>query len=495
MNMLMEHLPVLQIAIPLVAAPLVVFVRHRLFAWICTVLTSFFCLYGAITMLDVVQTAGPLVYQIGGWEKHVGIVYRVDVANAFILTIVSAISAAVFLFAKTSVEHEIPERKQHYFYAALLLCFTGLMGIAITGDAFNVFVFLEISSLSGYALIAMGRDPRCLTAAFRYLIMGTLGGTFIMLGIGFLYMMTGTLNMEELSQMIPAVAETSVIRAAFALITVGVCIKLALFPLHMWLANCYTYAPSVVSAFLSATATKVSFYVVLRTVFTLFGVALLTQEELFFFFVLFLAVGGVFFGSVIAIAQSDVKRLLAYSSVAQIGYMAIGMSLGNVNGLTGGLIHLFNHALTKGGLFLVMGCIFYRIGSTSLKDMEGLGKKMPLTMLAFALGGLSLIGVPLTAGFVSKWYLVLGAFDEGMWWLLILILVASLLAVIYVFKVLETAYFKEPPPNSEASEAPLSLLLPTYILIGATIYFGIWTEPMLEAANNAATMFLPGGAQ
>lgn len=494
MNLLIEHLPILQIVIPLMAAPLIVLFRSPFLSWLIAVLTSWFGLFGALTMLNLVNGKDKsITYLIGNWDPSIGIVYQVDIANAFILTIVSAVSAVVFVFAKTSVQDEIPEEKHHYFYAALLLSFTGLMGMAITGDAFNIFVFLEISSLSGYALISMGRNPKALTAAYRYLIMGTLGGTFILLGIGFLYMMTGTLNMYELSQAVPHFADTSVIRAAFAFITVGTCIKLALFPLHMWLPNCYTYAPSVVSSFLSATATKVSFYVLIRAMFMLFGAALIAQAKIFLSFVLFLSLIGIFVGSLKAIGQDDVKRLLAYSSIAQIGYMVLGLSLDNIDGLTGAIIHLFNHALTKGGLFLVMGCFMYRLGSTKLPELAGIGKKMPLTMLAFTIGGLSLIGVPLTAGFISKWYLALGALDAGMWWLLILILLASLLAVMYVFRVLETAYFKEAEEDKEIAEAPFSLLFPTYVLIGATIYFGIWTEPMLGAARRSAELFLSAG--
>jgi multicomponent Na+:H+ antiporter subunit D len=492
---LLEHLPVLQIVVPLVVAPVIVLVRHRLAAWLLSVLAALFCLYGSIEMLTAVRENGPLLYELGNWPRHVGIHYRVDVANAYVIVIVCAISAVVFPYAKLSVEDEIPVEKHHYFYSMLLLCFTGLMGIAVTGDAFNVFVFLEISSLSTYAIIAMGRDPRALTAAYRYLVQGTIGGTFILLGIGFLYMMTGTLNMEELSEVVPHMADKTTVQAAFAFITVGASIKLALFPLHMWLPNAYTYAPSVVSAFLSATATKVSFYVLLRAMFTIFGVSLAAQATRLEVILIPLSLAAIFLGSINAITQKDAKRLLAFSSVAQIGYMALGLSLHNVNGLTGGIIHLFNHALMKGGLFLVLGCVFYRIGSTRIEDMHGLGKKMPLTMFAFALGGLSMIGVPLTAGFVSKWYLVLGAMDAGHYWLVVLILLASLLAVVYVFKVIEAAYFKEPPEDSKAEEAPLGLLVPSYVLIGASIYFGIWTDPMLSAAREAAEMFLSGGAR
>ena len=494
----MIHLPVLQVVVPLMVAPLIVLFRNKNIAWILSTLVAFFSLFTSVELLQHVLTTGePINYAIGGWDQHIGIIYHIDIANAYILTIISTIASFVFPYAKASVDQEIPDFKQHYFYAALVLCMTGLLGIAATGDAFNVFVFLEISSLSTYALIAMGdkpgKAPLASVAAYRYLIMGTIGGTFILLGIGFLYMMTGTLNMAELSDKLAPHSNTTTVRAAFAFITVGASIKLALFPVHTWLPNIYTHAPNVVSAFLSSTATKVSYYVLLRVMYTLFGAALAAQAVQLKFVVGPMALIAIYLGSINAIKQSNVKKLLAFSSVAQIGYMVLGLSVNNLNGLTGGLIHLFNHALMKGGMFLAVGCIFYQVQSVELKDLKGIGKTMPLTTLAFALGGLGMIGVPMTAGFISKWYLVLGAIDAGSWWMAMMILVASLLAVIYIFKVLEVAYFQEPPAGREVKDAPLSMLIPTYALILASIYFGIDTEPMLSAAMQAAKMFLTTG--
>jgi multicomponent Na+:H+ antiporter subunit D len=488
-----SHLPALQIIVPLVAGPIIVLLRHRIFAWAAATAVALFSLCASISLLDQVRTDGAIDYALGGWPQHVGIAYRIDVVNAFMLVLLSTITFVVMLFARQSVEREIEHSKHHLFYAAILLCFTGLMGICITGDAFNIFVFLEISSLSAYALIGMGSSPKAALASFRYLVMGTIGGTFILLGLGFLLMATGTLNMAELTKLIPAVADTTMIRAGFAFIVIGSAIKLALFPLHMWLPDCYTYAPSVVSSFLAATATKVSYYVLIRAVYGLFGAALIEQTYRMELVFLPLALMAIFVGSIKAIGQLNIKRLLAYSSVAQIGYMVLGLSFGNQEGLTGGIIHLFNHALMKGGLFLVLGCVAYQIGSTTIDDMRGLGKRMPLTAFAFVLGGLSMIGVPLTAGFISKWYLALGALKAGMWWVLPLILIASLLAVIYIWKVVEAAYFQEPPEGAECKDAPLGLLIPTYLLIGASFYFGIFTDPMLSAASEAAELLLTAG--
>jgi multicomponent Na+:H+ antiporter subunit D len=203
-----------------------------------------------------------------------------------------------------------------------------------------------------------------------------------------------------------------------------------------------------------------------------------------------LALLAIFAGSLVAIFQDNVKRLLAYSSVAQIGYMILGISFATQTGLLAAILHLFNHAMMKGGLFLALAAVFYSTGGTSIANFRGLGKTMPWTMMAIVLGGLSLIGVPLTVGFVSKWYLVLAALEQGMWPVALLVLLASLLAVVYVWKLVEAAYFQSPREGVVVKEAPLSLLIPTWILIGASLYFGINTDLTVGAAEAAASSLL-----
>lgn len=490
LSVIIHHLPVIQIVLPLLGAPLIVLAGRKA-AWFLGTLFASGALAVALGLLSLASGGTPLVYELGGWSAPVGIVYSVDVLAGLMLTIVSGVGAVVMLYSRLSVQDEIPEDRHHYFYAMLLLCMSGLMGICITGDAFNVFVFLEISSLSAYALIAMGRSPRALVASYRYLVMGTIGGTFVLLGIGMLYMMTGTLNIADLANRIPVVADKTTVRAAFAFMTVGSLVKLALFPLHFWLPNAYTFAPSVVSAFLSATATKVSFYVLVRVIFTIFGISLIAQTLQMYNLLLLLSLIAIVMGSLVAIFQHNVKRLLAYSSLAQIGYFVLGLALHNQSALTGSLIHLFNHALMKGGLFMVVGCMVYRVGGSRLEDLAGIGKRMPLTTLAFVVGGVGMIGVPLTAGFVSKWFLVLGALDAGLWWVAGIVLFASLLAVVYIWRIIEVAYFREPVDDTNI-EAPLGMLIPTWVMIGASVVFGIWTGPMLHIASKAAATLLGG---
>ncbi len=492
--MIRQHLPALQVVVPLLSAPLCVLLNNRRVAWVLSLLASGTALLVAGALLRQVLAHGVISYPLGDWAAPWGIEYRVDSLNALVLLIVSAISTIVMLFAPLSVAREVAPARVSLFYAAYLLCLAGLLGIAITGDAFNLFVFLEIASLSSYVLIALGRERRALTAAYQYLVMGTIGATFILIGIGLMYMMTGTLNMADLARRLPAVLDTRTIRAALAFLTVGLSLKLALFPLHLWLPNAYTYSPSVVSAFLAATATKVGVYMLLRFLFTVFGAVFVFQAMGLGHILMPVALVAVFSASTVAIFQDNVKRMLAYSSVAQIGYMVLGLSFASPLGLTAAVLHLFNHALMKGALFLALGCLMYQLGSVQLRDLAGLGRRMPWTFAAIVIGGLSLIGVPLTVGFISKWYLVLAAFAAGLWWVAVLVLLGSLLAVVYMWRVVEVAFFESPPrAAAQRSEAPVALLLPTWILIAANLYFGVDTTLTVGVAKRAA-LWLLGGA-
>ncbi len=488
---LLDHLPVLVVLLPLFAAPLCVLIDRARPAWLLSLIASFLSLAAAITLLVQVSGSGTIRYQLGGWAAPWGIEYRIDLLSAYVLLIISAIAPLVMVFALRSVEKEIPRERIARFYAAMLLVFAGLAGITVTGDAFNLFVFLEISSLASYAVISMGSDRRALNAAFQYLVMGTIGATFILIGIGFLYMMTGTLNMIDLAERLPAVSETRTVRAGFAFLTVGIGLKLALFPLHLWLPNAYAYAPSAVTALLAATATKVAVYALLRFLLEIFGVQFSLQAMPLDLILMVLGLAGILSASLVAVFQQNVKRMLAYSSVAQIGYMMLGIGLASTTGVTAAILHVFNHALMKGALFLALGAVAYRIGSVTLRDFAGLGQRMPWTMAAIVIGGLSLVGVPPTVGFVSKWYLVLGTLEQGLWPVALLILLGSLLALIYIWRLVEAAYFGQPAGDAATvQEAPLSMLIPIWILVGANIYFGLYTEVSVGVASRAATQLM-----
>jgi len=491
--MIMEHLPALQVVIPLLAAPICFLIPSNRLSGLFATLVSWIAFIIAIQLVMTTRDGSELHYSFGGWAPPWGIDYSVDTLNSYVLLIVSGIAAVVFPYSMTSIKREIPASHHRLFFTSMMLCMAGLLGMTITGDAFNLFVLLEISSLSSYTLISLGRDRRALTASFQYLIMGTIGATFILIGVGLLYALTGTLNMADLAVRISSIGESRTLQAAFTFLLVGFGLKLAMFPLHLWLPNAYAYAPSAVSAFIGSTATKVAVYALLRFLFTIFGVEFSFEAMQVHWLLMPLAVIAIMFASLVAVFQDGVKKVLAYSSVAQIGYMLLGISLFNITGLTATLLHLFNHALIKGGLFLTLGAIAYSVGSTSIENVKGLGKAMPYTMAAFVVGSLSLIGVPLTVGFISKWYLILASLEKGYWPLTIIILISSLIAVIYIWRIVESAYFHPRPEGSKAvQEAPLGLLIPVWVLIGSNVYFGVQSKLSIELATIAATSLMGG---
>ena len=487
----------------MIAAPLAVLLGNRRVVQLLALAVCWTTFGLAIWMVAIVNSAGPVSYELGGWAPPYGIEYRVDQLNSFIIMFISGMGAIVLTYSPHSLDAEIPQSQHYLFYPMYLLCMTGLMGICVTGDLFNVFVFLEISSLSTYALISLGKTRRAPLAAFQYLIMGTIGATFLLIGIGLLYQMTGTLNMADIALQLENQrvvndghwAGSRTLLVAFAFLTVGLCIKMAVFPLHTWLPNSYAYAPSVVTAFVAATSTKVSVYAFIRVIFGIFtprfAFELLPLDNALWSFSLI----GIFIASIAAIFQQNVKRRLAYSSIAQVGYMLLGISMANVGGLSAGIVHMFNHALIKGGLFMVVGCFVLRLGSVHLDDWKGAGRTMPWTSLAWVLGGLGLIGVPVTCGFISKWLLLTSALEQDLIPVAILMLISSLLAVVYVWQVIEVLYFAPPSEKAkQATEAPLLMLVTTYVVVGANLVFGVWTTYSAGLATKAAKALMEGGS-
>jgi multicomponent Na+:H+ antiporter subunit D len=433
-------------------------------------------------------------YAIGSWAPPWGIEYRVDALSGFVLVLVSLTASFVAPYAQRSIAAEVAPERHYLMYAMYCLCLAGLLGITTTGDAFNLFVFLEISSLSTYVLIALGSRRRALVAAYQYMLLGTVGATFYVIGVGLLYLMTGTLNLADMAERLQQVDELRPVLAALAFITVGIGLKLALFPLHQWLPNAYAYAPSMAAAFMAATATKVSVYVLLRYYFTVFDPApvfeRLPTREVF----IALSVAAMVTASLVALFEQDVKRLFAYSSVAQIGYITLGIGLDNQASLTGSITHLLNHGVTKGAIFVLLGGVALRAAApgVTVASLAGLARRMPLTAFGLVIAGLSLIGVPGTAGFVSKWYLILGAIDRGLWWLVAVIVATSLIAVAYVWRVVEAAYLRSPSDETSMKEAPLAMLAAALAMAALCVYFGFDTSFSVGGAADAAALLLRG---
>lgn len=498
-DMLVTHAAVLLVVIPLILAAVCVFMPNGRSAWVLAVLGSIASALCALVLLLQVGVSGVVSYHLGGFAPPLGIEFRVDALNVLFLLLVTGIGVLAAIFSWPTVSAEIRSEKHRLFYAAHLICFTGLTGVAITGDAFNLFVFLEISSISTYVLVALGgtRDRRAFPAAFNYLLMGTIGATFFVIGVGFLYAATGTLNMVDMGNRLALIEPGNrAVVAGFAFIVVGLGLKAAMWPLHQWLPNAYAYAPSFVTMFLSATATKVAIYALLRFIFTVFTPEYSFDALHLSWIFAPLAMIAMLACSFQAVFQTDVRRMLAYSSVAQVGYMLLGIAIGTSAGLSAGMFHLVNHALMKGALFMAVAGVVLSYQGTRINDFAGLGRAAPLTMTAFAIAALSLIGMPLTAGFQSKWALLQAMLDGG-WGLAVGVIVASsFLAVIYMGRILQAIFFQAPVnPRKVRREAPLLLLIPLWVLTLGTLYIGVKADWVIDLAQAAAqASFAPRGA-
>jgi multicomponent Na+:H+ antiporter subunit D len=488
------HLPALQVVVPMLSAPLAMLLRDRQLSWMLTTAVSFCAFAISIALVQVVLAEGMIEYHMGGWQPPFGIELRVDAMSALLLLLVTGASSFALLAGAASLQTQIEAERQPMFYSAWLLAVSGLCGILVTADAFNVFVFMEISSLASYIIIAGGPDKRALPATFKYLVMGTIGATFYLIGVGLIYMMTGTLNMDDIGQRIGDVADLKPILIAAGFITIGLALKAAIFPLHVWLPNAYTYAPHVVTVFLAACATKVSLYVLIRFDYMIFQPHLPGASLRDFYFLLPLSLLAIVIASSVAMLEGSLKRLLAWSSVAQIGYITLGASLISEAGLTASMLHFFNHALAKGALFLVIACLAMSMTRLHIDALGGIAKRMPWTMAAFVVAGLSLIGVPGTAGFISKWYLITAVLDFETWGaaLVIIIVISSLMAVVYIWKIVEVAYFGDHEQPSEVREAPLALLIPTWAVVLMNLYFGFFPDLPYELASTAAAGLMGG---
>ncbi|MFN7054255.1 monovalent cation/H+ antiporter subunit D family protein [Hyphomonas sp.] len=492
---LRAHAAVLVVVFPLVAAPLLCMLPGGRLPWVLTILTTALSFLCALVVLATIQSSpvGVISYPLGNWPPPIGIEFRLDALNSIVLLIVTGTGLLASIFGWSTISAELRSEKLGMFFGTFLLCFSGLLGVTATADAFNLFVFLEISSLATYALVAMGakRDRRALPAAFNYLIMGTLGASFFVIGVGFLYAATGTLNMADMATQLPALTGNRAVQVGFGFIVVGLGLKAAMWPLHQWLPGAYSYSPSFVTMFLSATATKVALYALIRFLFTVFQPDYAFEQASFVWIFAPLGIAAMLICSFQACFQTDVRRILAYSSVAQVGYMILGVSLATASGVAAGLLHMFNHALMKGALFMAVAGICLTYSRSHIRDFAGAGRSAPWTMTAFAIAGLSLIGVPLTAGFISKVQLGSALFESGWWWAVLLMVFSSFLAVFYIGRILQAVFFMPPAdPRKLPKEAPVLLLVPLWILALANIYFGVAADFPVSLAREGAVAAL-----
>jgi multicomponent Na+:H+ antiporter subunit D len=490
--MISEHFPALIVVTPLMMS-FIIFTAgwwNRKFCFPLVMLTLSACVFFAGSLLLKVMDGGTIHYYLGNWDPPWGIEYVVDHLNAYVLMILSIVTFIVAIYSKRSLEKEMPEHKIPQLYTLFVLNITGLFGITITGDLFNLYVLLEIASFSAYALVAVG-DGKALLASFRYVVVGTIGACFYLLGVGFIYVMTGSLNMADAAKLVIPLYQSSAIHMAVAFLLVGIAVKMALYPAHIWLPDAYTYAPSAVSALMAPTMTKVGCYLLIRIMLYVFDPRFYTSLMPISTVLGWMAVIAMIVCSIYAIAQDDLRKMLAYSTVAQIGYIALGVALANKAGLTGSLLHILSEAFTKACFFMVAGAIMYKLEVRNISQFRNLFWKMPFTMVAFTIAVFSMIGIPPTIGFFSKLYLLIGSLQAGKWLFVAAIVISTVLNVVYFFAVIKNAFFKSPESGhvravdkSEAivmDEIPASMLVSIWIAAIAILLFGIFSGKIASA--------------
>ena len=444
--LLLEHLPILQVAFILLSAILIIFFNHKSALSIITLLMLCLLVSSILIHYTTIENSN-IFYAIGGWSSPWGIEYRIDAINSFIILLIAITALFICIYSRNIIDIEIAPKAQPFYWACFMLSIASALGIVSTGDLFNIFVFLEINSLANCIMISMGRNKKALVAAYKYLIISTIGATFYIIGVGFLYMISGALDISHIIIILPKITQERILIVSFIFIFTGLLLKIAIFPLYHWVAPAYTYSPSLTSILLSAISTKLILYILIKIVF------IYSNNDMQLFaswhnFVIILAILSIFICSIKAIFVDNIKALLAYSSLSQIGYIMLGIGINNSDSITASLVYMINHGIAKMGLFMCVIIFGLKSQSFCLDKMHGIGRKMPFLSIITFITMMSIVGIPFTGGFISKWYMLVSLIKENMLITAFLITVSTILTIIYMGKIFIIIYHKTPIENN-----------------------------------------------
>ncbi len=436
-------------------------------------------------------TGTPMHYWVGGW-RLIGIAMWFDALTALMVLVINIVGFCATIYSVRYLDRYTSGRWK--FFTLLMLLIAGMNGVAISGDLFNIFVFIEISAIASYALVAFGTEEEEIEAAFKYMVLGEVGGAVLLFGIALLYARAATLNLAHLSQVLAEIGRTPFYWFVIATLLIGFAIKMGMEPFHAWLADAHFSAPAPISAMLSGVFIKVTgVYGMCRIMFNVFGVS---RAETPAFFNLLIAFGAVslVLGGLLAYSQNDYKRLLAYSSISQIGYILVALGIGNFWGVAGAMFHILAHALSKGTLFLASGAVERQTGTRNLDELKGLERTMPATTWAHTLASFSMAGVPPFAGFFSKLFIIIGAIAAKMYWLAFLAALFSGVTLGYLTKVVNQAFFarREDEPT-RAKESPALMVLAMLILVVLMLAVGVGFKGVLDHLVGPAAKALLNG--
>lgn len=446
-------------------------------------------------LLFQVMTQGSYMYNVGNWSPTIGIQFSIDEFSTMMVFFILMMSTLVVIYSLRDIEHEILPKQIPVYYSLIFLLLMGMVGITFTNDLFNTYVFMEILAMTSCAIISIKRKKENFMAAFKYLMLNTLASISFLFGVALLYMATGYLNITEMSNQIEVAWEMypTNILLALGFMAAGLGIKAAVFPLHTWLPDAHSSAPTPSSALLSGLVVKVYIFVTMKILFRLIGTDIIITNLGLNNFIAYFAAMGMIMGSIFAIGQKDIKRMLAYSSVAQLGYIFLGIGLATTQGLSVSLFHVVSHGLMKSALFLSAGAIIYKTEKRKINELSGIGYEMPLTMIVFSIAALGMIGIPGMSGFMSKWYLALAVLESGQPLYLIIILLSSFLNAVYYLPIIVAAFLK---PREDGSEEmtrdgiPRTMTMPMVIIAGLIILVGIFPQIIMNIIERAVPTFL-----
>jgi len=439
---------------------------------------------GSIYYLNLsVQKAGVIVIAVWGQLPPFGGCFEIDTLSIFMS---GSIAVLGFLVAVYSISYMENESRLTEFYTLMTFMMAGMTGVVMAGDLFTLFVFWELMGLSSYVLVAFLKSKwGPIEAGFKYLVMSATAGAFLILSMAIIYGMTGTLNFAYIADNLRGAAASPWIIALFSTLVVGFGVKSAIVPLHTWLPDAHPEAPSPISALLSGIVIETGLYALARVLFLTFDPGMLKLP------IAFLAVLTMTLANVMALLQTDIKRLLAYSSIAQVGYMLIGLAAGTAYGFMALFLHVFNHSMMKGMAFLASGSIVHETGTRDISSLRGIGKMMPVTSISLFIALLGLGGVPGTNGFISKYHLFSAAFGSGLGWLGIMGVLNSALSMAYYIRIMQVL-LASPKEGFKAKEAPILMLTVTMAMAAIIVILGIWPAPLLNFASSASQSLVEG---
>jgi len=425
---------------------------------------SLLALVLAVMTVPFVMDQGIITQPMEEWGAPYGIMLAVDGFGMMLILMVTAIGFLVTLFSLRFIK-----KKRTKYYALLCLMQVGLLGIAHTGDMFNLFVFLEITSISSYILASYYRNAAAIEGALKYLIIGSLGTSMVLLGIVFLYGLTGTLNMADLAVNIADVANTNpVLPLSLGMLVAGLGVKAAMFPFHTWKPDVVSVMPASAGAMFSALSTSIGIYAIMRVVITVFSVS----SAIFYYIIIALGAATMVLGAVLAMQQRNLLRLLAYSAISQVGYILVAFGVGGFNplGFQAAVFHLFNVAMFEALLFLSAGIVMHKAGTYDMEKLGGMARFSPVLAYAFLIGMLANIGIPLFNGFASKWMIYMATLATFPI-LTVLTVVVSIMTLMYGLRAYSTVFLGN--KTVKPGRILRSMLLPVLILAVICVLFGV----------------------